>query len=169
MIGLRGGASYQNTYHINAGALKATEPFKKGLVTAYDIFRQEELIKEFGIRDEDIASAVLHSRIYDYVIDKGPTYVFKVNVKVNREQLLNRWRSNLDPDKQEHDSPVFIPNAAADIRLFIKQNYRGVVVSRPRKDEDRYLLHPGALSLASLCGFGIGELASLYQEKEGGW
>jgi len=167
VLGLRGGAAYANTYHINAGALMATEGFKRGLQTVYDIFRQKELLPEFGIADRDVVSAQLGSRIYDHVIDKGPMYVFVVKTHLTKKELHERWKANLDPDKAEHDEPVYISDNPYAVQAFIRENYRGVVVNRKRADHERYLLHPGALALAAYSGMPVSELRTLF--TEGNW
>lgn len=167
VLGLRGGAAYSNTYHVNAGALMATPEFRKGLQTVYDIFRQKELLPEFGITDKDVAAARLHSRVYDPVIDKGPMYVFVVETKLKKAELHERWEKNLDADKKEHDAPVYLPNTLEAVHDFIRANYRGIVADRKRGDDERYLLHPGALALASYSGMPIAELRTLF--REGNW
>ena len=167
VLGLRGGAAYSNTYHINAGALMATAEFRTGLQTVYDLFRQKELLPEFGIADTDVVAARLHSRIYDPVIDRGPMYVFVVETKLRKNEIHARWEKNLNPDKKEHDAPLYLPNTADAINEFIRANYRGVVANRIRADHERYLLHPGALALASYSRMPIAELRSLF--REGNW
>ena len=164
VVGLRGGAAYSNTYHINAGALMATPAFKSGFQTVYDIFRQKELLPEFGIADADVVSAHLNSRIYDHVIDKGPMYVFAVRTRLTKKELHERWEANLDPDKAEHDEPVYISDTPSAVQGFIRENYRGIVANRKRADHERYLLHPGALALAAYSSMPVSELRTLFRE-----
>ncbi len=167
VIGLRGGAAYSNTYHINAGALMATPEFRMGLQTVYDIFRQKELLPEFGISDADVVSARLDSRIYDHVIDKGPMYVFVVKTQLTRKKLHEQWEANLNPDKAEHDEPIYITDTPSAVQGFIQENYRGIVANRNRADHERFLLHPGALALAAYSGMPISQLRTLF--REGNW
>ena len=168
VIGLRGGASYSNTWAINAGALKVSDEFKQGKTSIYDVFNAMELAPEFGLTPTDVTDSRLHHRYFCHVIDKGPAYVFAVKTPFTKQQLHHKWEQNLDPDKAEHDAPVFIPANPDEVNVFIREHYRGTVANRDgRKDDERYLLHPSALSLAAWSGMPLDELRSLY--REGNW
>lgn len=165
VIGLRGGDTWQNTYHINAGALQVTEGLKTGKESIYDIFKKVELKPEFGIQDGDIKEATIHSRIMDYSIEQGPMYIFLVKTNLSSEDLRERWNTNQDEDKKEHQEVVFIPANPRDVDEFIRKNYRGICENKiGRQDTERYLLHPGALSLASFSGMSLSKLKGLYQK-----
>ena len=165
VFGLRGGASYPRTYHINAGSLKIDENFKQGKSTIYYVFKENELKKEFNLTEEDLSSTTLHSRTFDRIIDQGPMYNFLLQTNLYKDSLYEKWSANPDLDKAEHDSLVFVPANPPAINQFIKTNYRGQVENRPREDNERYLLHPGALALASFSGMKPNELRELWQNK----
>ncbi|MBN2368049.1 hypothetical protein JXC34_03445, partial [Candidatus Woesearchaeota archaeon] len=165
VLGVRGGAAFPNTYHINAGALKATDGFKKGLSSVYDVFRTEELEREFGLSSDELDYVHVHSRIYDPVIDKGPMYVFCVQTNLIKDELYERWQNNLDPDKSEHDSPHFILAGKKSVADFVRQTYKGVVRNKQdRVDSERYLLSPGAFTLAAYAGKTTLFLKRLYRQ-----
>jgi len=166
-LGLRGGASYPNTYHINAGALKAEDSFKTGKSSVYDMFVKHELTPEFGLTQQDLQSTTLLSRIDDKVIDKGPMYVFLVKPNLTEQQVYEKWSSNLDQDKAEHNQLVSIEANPDSVNTFIRATYKGQVENRSRSNNERLLLHPGALALASFSGMSPAELREFY--REGVW
>lgn len=165
VIGLRGGKTLPNTYHINAGALRVTDGLKSGEESIYDIFKRVELEPEFGIGDGDIGKVTVHSRIMDYSIERGPMYNFLVLTNLSREELRERWEANQDEDKKEHKEILFVSASPDAVNRFIRDNYKGVCKNKiDRADNERYLLHQGALSLASFSGISISELRESYQE-----
>ncbi len=167
ILGLRGGASYPNTYHISAGALRAEDSFKTGESSVYDMFVKHELTPELGLTPSD-SDISLFSRIDDKVLDKGPMYVFLVKPNLTYKQFFEKWVSNLSPDKKEHNHLIPINADSESVNTFIRTFYRGQVEnSQSRSDNEKYLLHPGALALASFSGMSPGELRGLY--KEGVW
>ena len=166
-IGLRGGVSYSNTYHINAGALGLSQGIMSGQETIYDYFLRNELGREFGIGKGDIALAEVGSRVVDSVTDKGTMYVFHVRTNLSFEEICARHENNKDPDKEEHTRLVRIEDNPEAVWDFVKENYRGSVGSRDgRRDSERFLLHPGALALAAYAKRSVPEVASLYREGE---
>jgi hypothetical protein len=168
VLGLRGGASYPNTFHINAGALRVDDEFKQGFTSVYEVFKEHELKKEFGLTEDDLISATLHSRTFDRVIDQGPMYNFLLQTNLDREELFSRWTENLDSDKDEHNSLRFVQASPWAVNQFIQNTYKGVVENKQdRAYIEKQLLHPGALALASFSGMSIDELKGLYQE--GSW
>src|SRR3989344_1641254 len=165
VIGLRGGKSYPNTYNINAGALRVTEGLRRGEESIYDVFKQLELAPEFGLRNEDVAGATIHSRIMDFAIDRGPMYNFLVQTRLSWFQLGQRWLENIEKDKAEHQEIYYIGANPQDINQFIRNTYIGICANRVnRKRHEIHLLHPGALALASYSGLPVSELRALYQE-----
>ncbi len=163
-IGIRGGKSYRNTYHINAGALGITPEFARYEHSMYDVFKQLELVKEFGIQDRDIDRACVHSRIMDYSIENGPMYNFLVETNLTRNQIHEKWKTNFDPDKAEHQNILFIPANAGSIKNFVLHNYKGHCDSKMERTNDhRFLLHPGALALAAYSGMSSADLKTAYQ------
>ena len=163
MIGLRSGNSFPNTYHIPAGALEVTDGLKRGMQTIYDIFRATELEPETGITEDEIEEATVHSRIMDYSMEQGPTYCFKVQTKLNSRELRQKWETNGLTDKKEHQDVTLIP--LNGINDFIMSHYVGICENRMgRNDSRRFLLHPGALSLASLSEMPISRLRDFYKE-----
>ena len=165
VVGLRGGKTLPNTYHINAGALRVTDGLKTGKQSIYDIFRLAELEPEFGIQDNDVKEATIHSRIMDYSIERGPMYNFLVRTNLSRAELKQRWERNPDEDKDEHQEIVFVPANPKDVNRFIREHYVGICENTlDRRENERHLLHPGALSLAAFSGMPISELRQLYRE-----
>lgn len=166
-VGVRGGSNHPGLYHITAGACNVTEPFKTGMISVYDVFEKWDLKKEFGMGKDDVESATVQGRIYDHVHDMGPFYIFLVRTRHSRAQLYAKWASNKDPDKAEHGGVVFPEATPEAVNDFISAHYRGFLVNRVRGDHERYLMHPGALVLASFSGMTPGELKTLY--RPGDW
>jgi len=165
MLGLRGGNTLPNTYHINAGSLQVTDGLKTGKQSIYDILKCAEVEPEFGIQNGDIKEATIHSRIMDYSIERGPLYNFLVKTNISSDKLKQRWERNPNEDKKEHQAIIFIPANPQDVNKFIRDKYTGICENRSdRGVNERYLVHPGALSLASFSGMPISELRKLYQE-----
>ena len=167
IVGLRGGASFRNTYHlVAAGALDAPDRFKNGLVSVYDMFKEKEITPELGIGAPEITSAIVHARLTEHVISKGGiTYLFVVQTNLRKDELVDRWRNNRSPDKAEHLQLVPIHNGELGVQEFVHQHYRGVVENRQaRTDDEQFLLHPGALGLAAYTGMKPSELRALYKE-----
>jgi hypothetical protein len=165
VIGLRGGKSFPNTYHINAGALRVTEGLKRNEETIHDIFKKVELEPEFGVQEKDISESTLISRVMDYSIEQGPMYVFLVKTNLSTDQLTERWKINQDEDKKEHIELRFVRASPDSVNLFIRKSYVGLCEnSLSRASNERYLLHPGALGLASFSGMPVSELKNLYKE-----
>ena len=168
VIGLRGGVAFPNTYHINAGALGITEGIKNGAESIYDFYGKRGLLAEFGLSDDCIASATVLSRVMDYSIENGTMYVFYIKTNLSFGELETQYESNLDIDKGQHTRLICIRNTPEEIMRFIRQNYKGVITSREdRKDNERYLLHPGALALLSHTNMPLDALRSIF--KEGVW
>lgn|GEM_PF-1767373 len=166
-IGLRGGVSYSNTYHINAGALGLSPGIINGNETIYDFFLREELTKEFGIRQVDIAHAEVGSRVEDGVTDKGTMYVFHVRAKLSFDEICAKYENNKNSDKGEHTRLVKIQDSPEAVWNFVREHYRGSVKNRDRRcDSERFLLHPGALALAAYAKRSAPEVALLYREGE---
>lgn len=171
VIGVRGGHSYRNTYHlVAAGALDAPEGFKRGELSVYDVFREREITPELGIGSAEIKSAQLRSRNIEHLLSNGGvTYLFDVITNLTKDELAERWRNNRSPDKAEHLALVPLYDFPfQDIHEFIERNYRGAVANKQdRHDNERYLLHPAALDLAAHIDMHPSELRSLY--REGTW
>ena len=166
-IGLRGGVSYSNTYHINAGALGLSPGIMNGTETICDFFLREELAKEFGIVQKDVSGVEAGSRVEDSVTDKGTMYVFHVRAKLSFDEIRARHERNADQDKGEHTRLVKIQDSPEAVWDFVRENYRGSVKNRDgRRDSERFLLHPGALALAAYAKRSAPEVASLYREGE---
>ncbi|MDO8553565.1 MAG: hypothetical protein Q7S22_02055 [Candidatus Micrarchaeota archaeon] len=165
-IGLRGGAAYPNTYHVNAGALGLLPEIISGDISIYDFYKRNELLAEFGVKNEDISSAVILSRIADFSIENGPMYNFLVRVNLTFEQLQAKYEGNKDQDKGEHTRLVSI--SKGKVMAFIEQHYKGVAANKyDRMDSERVLLHPGALALLSYTGEPLSKLERLF--REGVW
>ena len=170
-LGVRGGtASLPNTYHVvAAGSLRATEEFKKGTQSITDIFVKDELVPEIGnITTQSIDSIRPISRNVDWITNNGgSTYVFEVKTKLPKKGIKKLWVENKDPDKREHKELVFIPATQEEVWKFIQKNYKGIIANRKdRKDNERFLLHAGALDLCACFGISPNELKKLYQEGE---
>ncbi|MFH1393271.1 MAG: hypothetical protein ABIH29_00130 [Candidatus Micrarchaeota archaeon] len=164
-IGLRAGASYQNTYHITAGALGLTDAIITGKQSIYQFFRQEELEREFGIFEADVSRTFFLSRIFDPTIDKGPIYIFLIRTNIDSEDVRKRYEGNRDVDKGEHSRVVFIPANEGSVLEFVSEHYKGLARNlEDRSDDERILLHPGALALLSYTNRGVDFLKPLFQE-----
>lgn len=165
MIGLRGGVSYRNTYQVNGGALGLTDGIKTGEISIYDFFKMRELIPETGIRDADIEKAEICARIMDQSIDNGPQYLFLVNLRIDVQDMMERFEQNPSPSKAEHQSFVPVPATVPAVLEFLKENYRGVVANdESRRDHERRLLHSGAVALLASVGLPLSELKAFYQD-----
>lgn len=168
VIGLRGGATYPNTYHVNAGALGITEGVRNGSTGVYDFYREKELGKELGLTDGDISGAFMHARLYDTSIENGTMYVFLVRTGLTFRELESRYESNIDEDKGEHTRLVGVDASDTGIMGFIAAKYRGIVANKDgRGGNERFLLHPGAMALLSLTGRPLSDLAAHF--REGTW
>lgn len=166
-VGLRGGASYPNTYHVTAGALGLTEKLVENRQKISDFFLEKELAPEFGVLPQDIKGIELGSRVEDLCLEGAATYVFHVRLGMSFEELTKRHEQNKDEDKGEHTLLVGIRDSPAEIWSFIEKHYRGAVRNNPqRKDSEQYLLHPGALALVAYIGGKASDLIPLYREGE---
>jgi len=165
-IGLRGGVSFPNTYHVTAGSLGLTPGIQDGTQSIYDFFKQKELLLEFGVPQENISSSRVISRVVNLHPEVCPMYVFLINVGMPFVQLQGLYERNKDEDKGEHTRLVAIPKR--DVMAFIEQHYRGVAANKyDRTDSERVLLHHGALALLSYTDYPISELQKLF--REGVW
>lgn len=171
IMGVRAGSSYSNTLHVlSGGSLRATDNFKNGTESIYDIFVREELKPEMGdLQETSIRSIVPIARTKDVNRWNGDvTYVFRVETNLEEDEAVDLWVKNPHRDKAEHSELVFVPSDRSSIRKFISLTYRGKVENRgSRKDDDRYLLHTGALDLCAFAGLSPSELRDSY--KEGSW
>jgi len=167
-VGIRGGSSFPNTYHVvAAGGLKGTPELKRGEESIYDVFRRTELAAELGdFTDERIVQARPLARNVEHIINKGGvTYLFKVRTNLSKEEIENFWVTA--KDKKEHTGIVFVPAHSDAVNDFIAQNYRGIVANKQdRPDSERYLLSPGALDLAAYAGMKPNKLRLLHQDGE---
>jgi len=169
-IGIRGGSSYPNTYHLLAtGSLKATEGFKQGTQSITQVFKEEELLPEVGdLQDSAIKSIKPIARVEDYLLNNSPTYVFQVNTNLSQEGIKDLWLKNEGEDKGEFRDIFFIPADRASVKDFLNENYIGAVENKQdRTDEKRILLPPGALDLAAFAGITPQELRKFY--RPGNW
>ncbi len=157
LIGIRGGNTYPNTYHINAGSMSLTKGMKLNNESIFELFYNTELNPEMGIEKEDIANSFIYSRIMDYAIENGPMYNFLVKTNLSSKELSNKWKNNVHSDKQEHKEIFFINSESESINYFIKTNYRGAETSL-QNNSGKPLLHSGALCLASVSGMSLNEL-----------
>ncbi|MEW6036362.1 MAG: hypothetical protein AB1529_07145 [Candidatus Micrarchaeota archaeon] len=165
-IGLRGGAAYPDTFHINAGALGLTAGIMSGEETIFGFYRSKELTAEFGLMEHDIRSVSLQARIMDRAIEDGPMYVFHVQTGLTFEGLVGRYEANKDEDKGEHTR--LVPLRRDEIVEFIRMTYRGLVANKDKRREgERRLLHPGALALLSCTGHPLSVLEDAF--REGVW
>ncbi len=166
-LGVRGGASYPNTYHLMAtGALRASSRFKEGKENIYDLFRRDELLKELGdVADTKINRVIPFAKVKDYIINKGgSTYLFIVETDLTKEEIRGVWEKNDSPDKKEFSEIFFIPANKNAINDFLNKNYRGIIENRyDRKDNERYLINPGAVDLCAFGGISPAELKTFYR------
>jgi len=170
-LGVRGGASYPNTYHVvAAGTLSITDKIKTGEQSIQNLWEESELRPELGnLLEKRILSVRPSARIIDHLLNNGnSTYVFSAQTDLTRDEITQLWVENKSPDQKEHNSLFFIPATPEDVNKFILANYYGKVENRNwRKDADRVLLPNAALDLASFSGMNPKELETLY--KPGLW
>ena len=164
MIGLRGGVSYSNTYQTSAGALGFDE-IKAGKISIYEFFKTRELVPETGIRDADIEKAEVYARIMDRSIDNGPQYFFLVHLNIDSNEALERFEKNPHPSKAEHQCFVAVPATEGGVLNFLQENYKGIVANREdRGDDERRVLHSGAVALLASVGLPLSWLKRFYQK-----
>lgn len=173
VVGIRGGESYPNCRHlVGTGKLKASKEFMSGKESIWDIYFRQELGPELweGI-GKDITSATVFARTHDHMINRGnPTYLFLIKLALTREEVRKKWRENKDPDKAEHKEIEFIPANPQAIRGYLAKYYRGKVENRKnRKEEEEYILGPGAMDLAAFAGMKPSKLGEFHKENEKGW
>ncbi len=163
MFGLRGGLSYPGTHHVNAGALAMTGRLRSGHALIYDHFRAE-LGAEFGLRNSHIESATFLGRIFDGAIENGACYTFEVTTRATKGDLYNLWKLNKNRDKGEHTKPVFLPADSENVKKFLADRYRGLVGNKKdRSEHEAYILHPGAIALATAADVPLDYLKDLVQ------
>lgn len=169
VIGLRGGATFPNTYHlITAGALNLSAGIIGGTSTIYRTYSESELPEELGVTVADVASATILSRIMDYAVEMGPAYVFHVKMRLTLEELQKKFEANSAVDKAEHQCLVSMPANENGIMGFLQDHYKGLVANRQdRPDSERVLHHSGALALLSFTGLPVSELERMF--REGVW
>ncbi|MEK6979607.1 MAG: hypothetical protein AABW86_05265 [Candidatus Micrarchaeota archaeon] len=168
VVGIRGGSSYPNTFHINAGALGLTRGIIDGSSSIYDFYLAKELEAELGIQQNEIYAATIHARIFDRIIENGPMYIFYIRTRLSLQELQERHRREVGEDSGEHTRFIGLRNNKMVVWSFLAENYRGNVENRQeRPDSERRLLHPGALALLSTTTFPILVLENLY--REGNW
>jgi len=165
-IGLRSGLSYANTFHLCAGALKATAGLKDGAESVYDIFAGHELLPEFGISQSDVADASLLSKTVAYGGDRDTSFVFLVRLKLGAEETIARFSQNTHEAKGEHSTVVLVPGSASGIGGFVKSFYRGAAEDNPdRKFAERALLPQCAGPLVDYAGLPFRMLEKLVLKK----
>jgi hypothetical protein len=154
VLGLRGGSSFPNTYHLIAGAAK----FEPNLTSLQEIFEQTELYEEVGLHEGTYAITPV-ARFVDSGLAKPPGdihYFFEVKTSLLPHELEKTWNANNHPDKTEHNGLVFIPHTTEAIENFIRKNYKGISVNdRKRTPENAELLHPAALALIAYAGLDL--------------
>lgn len=170
VLGVRTGSGHANTYHVvPAGYLQASGEFIRGEATIYDGFVKDEVTPESGLTKNDISDVNPLAIVRDYIISNGgPEYTFLLQSKLNKEQILQKWREHEGAkDCHEHAEFVFVPAKKEAVNDFIAKNYVGSVANRPdRKDSERYILHPAALALASYSGMPLSTLKSYCNGQE---
>lgn len=162
VIGLRGGSSYPNTYHINAGALKYDENLINDSSFITKTFIKTEQYEELGIVEQ---KATPYCRFVDSALAKPPgdiNYFHVTHVPFARKQLVEQWQGNKHPDKKEHLQFIALKNNKKSVVRFIKKFYCGIsknISSRPY--ERRELLHPAAIALCAMFDIDVNELEKI--------
>ena len=149
ILGLRGGLTARNIFHIPAGALKLTDEILQGKHTMADFLLKVELKEEFGIEPAHITALRPLARYSDASIGLDVYYTFATELRISSAELDSAWRANTNPDKQEHQALVAVDARPEHVASFIKRWYRGKaqnIVDRP--DSDRCLLHAAAVAMA---------------------
>lgn len=167
VLGVRGGHSFRNTYHvIGAGSLRATEAFKRGEESMQDVWEREEFRPEIGNIPAENVKIRPHAKTQDWLLNRGnTTYLFEAKTDLTRDQITDIWRTSEAHDKQEHSELVFVPANPKSINDFIATNYRGNVANRQdRSSSERLLLPPAALALISVSGMSPQQLGEHYRE-----
>ncbi len=162
MIGLRAGNSFPMTYHLFAGALRATPGMISGSDSIFDTYVRTELLNELSLAMTDIVQARLQAHLYETAIENGAYYVFRIDTGLKKEQLMARWMRNQHVDRAEHSNAIFLDCTREEIFNFLESSYRGLVKDDPARTAERaFTLHPTALALASLAGIDAAEVAAL--------
>lgn len=170
VLGVRTGAGHANTYHVvPAGYLQASKKFMRGDSNIYEGFVEDELTPESGLGLSDLSEIRPLAIVHDHIISNGgPEYVFLMHAKLTKEEVRNCWRTHdSTKDKHEYAEFVFVPAAKDSVKEFLARNYVGAVKNKPdRKDNERYILNPAALALASYSGMSLSELKSYCNGKD---
>ena len=150
VVGLRGGASYPNTYMLPVGALQMTPALSAGETTVFDVFVETELREELGFGEEMLEGAELRARYLDMPREREATYLFELRCRLGAEEVAAAWRRNRSEDRAEHRELRFVGAEPDEVRAFVTTFYRGAVPNElDRPDAERRLLHTGALALAA--------------------
>jgi len=143
VIGLRGGANFPNTYYFSAGALAMAPLVQSGGMQIYRFFLNEELRKEYGMMREDVSKAELLCKVVLEGADRDTSYVFVTYTPLPLSQVLQRYASNNDPDKKEHNGLEGI--RPDEVTSFVREFYKGTAINdQKRTFEQRVLLPQGA-------------------------
>lgn len=153
VLGLRGGLTARNTFHIPAGALRLTDELICGRHSIADVLRGTELHEEFGIKPSHITSLRPLARYSDASIGLEVYYTFAATLNLSFNDLLSVWRANKNADKQEHQFLIAVDARAEHVVSFITQWYRGKARNTAdRPDSERCLLHAAAVAMAVYAG-----------------
>jgi hypothetical protein len=169
-IGLRGGHRFPNVYHVFASALLLTEGIKDGTQSISDFNLQNVLLPETGVGAKEIERVTLLSRIGDWS-GKDPMYNFLVELKITMgalNALFAKHRKNSKyAQRSKYQFLVPIDANSFAISQFINNYYRGMLKNdKGRKDGERAIIFPGAVTLLSLTGLSIETLQGMHKDDK---
>lgn len=153
ILGLRGGLTARNTFHIPAGALKLTDELMRGTKSMADYLIDAELYEEFGIRPLHISSLRPLARYTDASGGLEVYYTFTARLNLSFDELCAAWSANHHEDRQEHQALIAVDARPAQVVSFITKWYRGKARdTNDRPDSERCLLHAAAVAMAVYAG-----------------
>ncbi len=169
-IGLRGGHRFPNVYHVFASALLLTDGIKSGNQSISDFNLNNVLLPETGVGANEIERVTLLSRIADWS-GKDPMYNFLVELNIKMKQLNTLFASHRETSKYDqrtkYQSLVPIGANSFAISQFINNYYRGMLKNdKGRKDGERAIIFPGAVTLLSLTGLSIETLQGMHKDDK---
>jgi len=153
VIGVRGGNHFANALHMApAGALQVTEGLAGGAQSVGDVLLATELPEELAIKMDQVTMFHFLGRFLD-PLNKGPAYVFQINLQLTAAELYSNWSLSRNPETREHRDLFFIPAQLGSVDQFLTQRYFGDFRDKLQNcDNHRLALVPCACALALYSG-----------------
>lgn len=167
LLGLRGGLSFPNTWHIIAGSITYNDsvPHQGSITTLFERF---ELPEETGLKKDQISNLHPFGQFHDRKLSRDDlNYLFTVNLSLTAQEFLAHWQAGTHVDKAEHKNFLVIKNDPESIREALTLFYKGKSENLiGRLDLQREILHPGAIALALHAGISLQELEGIAAKAE---